>query len=92
MAIGWSKLMILRHVLAEACIVCLLGGLVGIALGVLAVEGIRGVGQFAWLAGDYTIVLFVEALGVAIGMGLLGAAYPAWRAVRVPPVEALRYV
>ena len=92
MAIGWSKLMILRHVLAEACIVCLLGGLVGIGLGVLAVEGIRGIGQFAFLAADYSVLLFTQALGVAIGMGLLGAAYPAWRAVRVPPVEALRYV
>jgi ABC-type lipoprotein release transport system permease subunit len=28
---------------------------------------------------------------VAVGMGLVGAVYPALRAVRIPPVEALRY-
>ena len=92
MAIGWSKAMILRQVLAEACIVCLLGGLMGIALGVLAVEAIGAVGEFAWLSGEYGPFLFAWALLVAVGMGLFGSVYPAWRAVRVPPIEALRYV
>jgi putative ABC transport system permease protein len=92
LAIGWSKAMILRQVLAEACIVCLLGGVVGIAIGVLGVEAIGGIGQFSWLSGDYGPVLLVQAMLVAVGMGLLGASYPAWRAVRVPPIEALRYV
>ena len=80
------------QVLAEACILCLLGGLVGIALGVLSVEAIGAFGEFAWLAGDYRIELFLQAMAVAVGMGILGAVYPAWRAARVPPMEALRYV
>ncbi len=90
-AIGWSKGMILRQVLAEGFVVCLLGGPLGIALGVLAVEIIGSIGELAWVSGDYGAALFGQAMLVAMGMGLVGAIYPAVRAVRITPIEALRY-
>ena len=34
---------------------------------------------------------FVVAIGVALMLGVLGGLYPAWRASRLQPVEALRY-
>ena len=34
---------------------------------------------------------FVTAIGLALVLGLLGGFYPAWRASKLQPVEALRY-
>jgi ABC-type lipoprotein release transport system permease subunit len=90
-AIGWSRSMVLREVLAEALLVSIAGGPLGIALGVGVVELIGTFREFAWIAGHYDASVFATAMAVAIGMGVVGASYPAWRAVSILPVEALRY-
>ncbi len=90
-AIGWSKAMILRQILLEGVLVCVLGGFLGIGIGVAGVEAIAMVGQLGWVAGDYGPRVFAEAFAVAIAMGTVGAAYPAFRAVRITPIAALRY-
>ena len=63
----------------------------GIGLGVFAVEAIRSIDAFAWLSGTYSAGLFARALVLAVGMGLMGTLYPAFRAARIMPIEALRY-
>ena len=83
--------MILRQILVEGLVVCLLGGPLGIGLGIAAVQVIGSIGELSWVSGDYGTDVFVQAMVVAVGMGLVGAVYPALRAVRIPPVEALRY-
>lgn len=90
-AVGWSKAMILRQILVEGLVVCLLGGPLGIGLGIAAVQVVGSIGELSWVSGDYGTDVFVQAMVVAVGMGLVGAVYPALRAVRIPPVEALRY-
>ena len=90
-AVGWSKAMILREVIAESLLVALVGGPAGILLGVGVVEFIGTLDNFSWVAGDYGPRVFGEALVVAVGMGVVGATYPAWRAVNITPIEALRY-
>jgi putative ABC transport system permease protein len=39
----------------------------------------------------FTPVLFAQALAVSLVLGAFGGLYPAWRATRLRPVEALRY-
>ena len=90
-AIGWSKAMILRQVMTEGLIVCLIAGPVGMGLGVVGLMLLSSLGGFGWVAGHYTPSVFVLALVVAVGMGMVGAVYPALRAVGITPIEALRY-
>ncbi len=40
---------------------------------------------------SYTASTFVWGLAFALGVGLFGALYPTWRAVRLSPIEAFRH-
>lgn len=87
-ALGATRREILWQFLVEAATLTLLGGLLGIALGVLMGQGIKAIFQFqtsvpVWSAG--------LACLVSVLVGLVFGIAPAARAARLDPVEALRY-
>jgi putative ABC transport system permease protein len=43
------------------------------------------------LAASWSTAIFLRAIGLALLLGLVGGAYPAYRATLMQPVEALRY-
>jgi len=90
-AIGWSGRRITAMVLCEALGIGLLGAAVGVALSFAATQVI---GQLPSLIGVlhpvYTADAFWRALYTAGAMSLLGGIYPAARAARLSPLEALR--
>lgn len=91
-ALGWRRGQIVRMIMGEALLLSLLGGGIGIAIGVglsEAAERIPSIGAF--MEGVYSPGLFAQGLGTALFLGLIGGAYPAWRAANLQPVEALRY-
>lgn len=91
-ALGWSAGRILRQILQESLYLCLLAALLGSVLGVgflMLILQIPGVTQM--MSATWSPQTFIVAFAVAIGLGLLGGIYPAWRASRLQPVEALRY-
>ncbi len=91
-AVGWSGQRILRMIIGESLILCVLAAVVGLALGILAVQGVMTIPAIkSFLEPQYTADVFIRALMVAIGVALVGAAYPAVRAVRLTPMEALRH-
>jgi len=90
-AIGWRPSRILALVLSEAVALCGLGGLAGAGLGVAAVWGMRQLPlASSFLSGSFSPDLFWRGIGVALALGLVGGAYPARRASRLTPAEAMR--
>lgn len=91
-AIGWRGSRILRLIAAESLFLCVLASAVGVALGVAASRAVLLVPAVsAFLEPRYPPSIFLRALGVGVTVALVGAIYPAVRAIRLSPMEALRY-
>jgi putative ABC transport system permease protein len=88
-AVGATQRDILLQFLLEAIVLSLVGGLLGIGLGVLGANLISNLS--ADLVTRVTLGTVSLAAGVASAIGLLFGVYPAMRAARLQPVEALRY-
>jgi putative ABC transport system permease protein len=91
-AVGWRGSRIIRLVLTEAVLLCLVAAVLGTALGVLATLGVMRIEAVqGFLEPVYSTDVFVRAIVIAVGVALVGAVYPAYRAVRLSPMEALRH-
>ncbi|HLH56873.1 MAG TPA: ABC transporter permease [Verrucomicrobiae bacterium] len=84
-AIGARKRTILVQFLIEAASICLLGGLIGLAIAWPATLGIQRV-----FPATLSLGIVATAIGVSLLTGVLSGFFPAWRAARMNPVEALR--
>lgn len=90
-AVGWSQARVLRLILVEGVLISVLGGLLGLGLGVAGAEILVRFAPMATLSTIYGAALFAQAFSVALGLGFAGSLYPAWRAGRLSPIEALKY-
>jgi putative ABC transport system permease protein len=90
-AVGWRGWRIAVLIVSEAIAISLLALAVGLGLGVLAAEQFSDHTSTSGLVRpDFTAGVFAWGLAFALGVAVLGAAYPTWRAVRLTPIEALR--
>ena len=87
-ALGATRKNVLLQFLIEAIVICLLGGIVGIILGIL-----MGFGVSVMVDGRFFIPWNWMLLGfsVCIIVGLVSGLYPALKASKLDPIEALRY-
>jgi putative ABC transport system permease protein len=91
-AVGWSNLRVGMMILSETLGICLLALGVGCALGVLAADVFISRSALSGLISPtYTATTFAWGLAFALGVGVIGALYPTWRAIRLTPIEALRH-
>ncbi len=89
-SVGWTKKRILAMIMGESIVLTILSGIIGSVLGVVAVVLLLKVN-----GGDMTLIfdinIFIKAFAVALTVGILGGLYPAIKASRLSPTEALRY-
>jgi putative ABC transport system permease protein len=92
-AVGWRSRRILGMILGEAIVLTLVAGVVGTLVGVIGVNLLLTYSSSFGSAINpvYSIDLFARAFGIAFLVGIIGGIYPAYRASKLAPTEALRY-
>jgi putative ABC transport system permease protein len=88
MAVGATEWDVQRQFLLESVTLSLMGGATGVALGVLATEGLAS--MMGWPA-TISVEAIAAAVVVSIATGVFFGYYPARRAASLNPIEALRY-
>jgi ABC-type antimicrobial peptide transport system permease subunit len=88
MAVGARSRDILLQFLVESILLCAIGGASGVVIGRLSSEIVRTTlhwpTQVSWPA-------MIAAVGVSLVIGVIFGYYPAWKASKLDPIEALRY-
>ncbi|HRW49763.1 MAG TPA: ABC transporter permease [Caldilinea sp.] len=91
-AVGWRRRRILGQVLLESLFLCLVAAVIGSLLGVGVVTLIAQAPYASqFVSATWSLDIFVTAFITAAVLGILGGLYPAWRASKLEPAEALRY-
>jgi putative ABC transport system permease protein len=87
-ALGATKRAILFQFLVEALVLCTLGGMIGIAVGIGAASLISRIAEW-----DTVVAMDAvwAALGFSVFIGLFFGIWPAQRAAALDPIDALRY-
>ncbi|NNE35154.1 MAG: FtsX-like permease family protein, partial [Rhodothermales bacterium] len=85
-AVGARASNVLMQFLVEAVIVCVLGGMIGVAIAIPISFLIGSI-----LPSSLDVFVVMIAFGVCVGVGLVFGLAPAWTAARSEPIEALRY-
>jgi ABC-type antimicrobial peptide transport system permease subunit len=88
MAVGARSSDILLQFLIEAVLLCMVGGIMGVLLGLGCSWGVT---YFLKWPTEWSPITVVVAFVVSAMVGVIFGFYPAWKASRLDPIEALRY-
>jgi putative ABC transport system permease protein len=88
MAVGATAADVLIQFLIEAMVLSLVGGLVGITLGIAGAAILAGYAGWPLAVSPFIVLL---AFAVSASVGIFFGYYPALKAARLDPIEALRY-
>jgi putative ABC transport system permease protein len=95
MAVGARARNILRQFLVESVVLSCVGGAIGLGLGILASIGITSLINSLSSGSDWPVVISIPAAIVAMAfaaaVGIFFGFYPALKASRLDPIDALRY-
>lgn len=78
-------------IVGESIVITLIAGIFGSIVGIILVEGIAAPGMLQGMAPVFTANIFIEAFLISLIVGIIGGLYPAIKASKLPPTEALSY-
>jgi putative ABC transport system permease protein len=89
-ALGASRKAIFRQQIVEVAVIGFLGGLIGLFIATLGLQGIEYL--YDAPAGLVTLdwVMTITAIGIAITSSMVAGLYPAWRVCQIPPAAQLK--
>ncbi len=87
-ALGATFMNVMMQFLIESMVIGIIGGLIGIGLGCVASQLIAKFGNFTTVITPLPIIV---SFVFSVGIGLFFGIYPARKAARLDPIEALRY-
>jgi len=91
-AIGWGRWRVVRMILMESILLSLTGGIVGTAGAITLAHVLASQPSVSGMVDSYIAPrVIVQGFLIALCVGLLGAAYPAYRGAQLLPTEALRH-
>lgn len=104
-AIGFSNKTVMGQFLIEGLLLSTIAGIVGVAIASVAAPtlsslllpsvgrsmGFVNIGNATASVVTLSTTLILEAMGAAMLLGVIGTLYPAWRAAKIRPAEAMRY-
>jgi putative ABC transport system permease protein len=90
-AMGWRKSRVLKLILSESLYLSVLGAVVGVAVGILAITLLAHWRRTSGLVqGTISPRAVLEGVSVAIAIAIAGAIYPAYRCIKQPIADAMR--
>lgn len=92
-AIGWSRFMIFKNIIAEGLIISILGWFVGciISISILSLLSSQNPGVLGMIPGGITVNTAIASLSISVFLGFISSVLPAFLASRLLPADALRY-
>jgi putative ABC transport system permease protein len=91
LAIGWKPARVIRMILWESALLGFLGGIVGVVIGTLGVKVLETMPAIhGLLEPDLSVQLMIVSVSIAVGVGVMSGAYPAWRSSRLSPGLAMQ--
>ena len=90
-AVGWTNKRVMTMIFAESLIISLMATVVGLVVGVGVVEFLSISNLLMRIEPTFSLALLARAVVVALLLGIVGGLYPAYRASKLSPTEALRY-
>ena len=90
-AVGWRKVSVVRMVLLESILICLIGAVLGTLFAIALMNVVSRLLPGKLLAGDIGAGVIAQGFAVALVVGVFGGLFPAIRAARMLPTEGLRH-
>jgi len=91
LALGWQRRTVIKLIVGESVILTLAGGVLGILLGIAIASGL---GHLELMHGKidavFSLPFLFAVLGLSVFLGICGGIYPAVKAARLQPAQALR--